>query len=108
MYVQYTQFWSYEQCIVEKAIIKISMDKTFIEQQKNLAKQRLEEFGEKKGQEKQATATVYEYMLSLLNSENFTDAEREDLRKLALEFGYSEDTDFSKWTPTFPTSEKVE
>lgn len=80
------------------------MDKTFLEQQKTLALQRLESFGDKDGEEKQAVAIASEYLSSLLHPENFTDAQKEDLRKLALEFGYKEDTDFSKWTPTLPAT----
>lgn len=80
------------------------MDKTFLEQQKNLAVQRLEGFGDKDVPEKKAIAVVSEYLSSLLNPEGFTDAQKEDLRKLALEYGYKEDTGFSKWTPVLPDS----
>ena len=78
------------------------MDKTFLEQKKTLALQRLESFRDKDGEEKQAVVMAHEYLSSLLHPENFTDAQKEDLRKLALEFGYKEDTNFSEWTPTFP------
>ena len=78
------------------------MDKTFLEQQKKLVLQRLEGFGDKDAPEKKAVAIVSEYLSSLLNPEGFTDAQKEDLRKLALEYGYKEDTDFSKWTLVIP------
>ena len=78
------------------------MDKTFLEQQKKLALQRLEGFGDKDVPEKKAVAIVSEYLSSLLNPEGFTDAQKEDLRKLALEYGYKEDTDFNKWVPVLP------
>ncbi|MBI4136263.1 MAG: hypothetical protein HY481_01810 [Candidatus Vogelbacteria bacterium] len=84
------------------------MNKTFLEKQKNLALQRLESFKDNNEPGKKAIAIVSEYLSSLLYSENFTDAQKEDLRKLALEFGYKEDTDFSKWTPTFPASGESE
>ena len=76
------------------------MDKTFLEEQKNLALRRLESLEDKDEPEKKAVAIVSEYLSSLLHPENFADAQKEDLRKLALEFGYKEDTDFSKWTST--------
>lgn len=78
------------------------MDKTFIEEQRNLVLQRLEDFASKDAAEKKAVAIVLDYLSSLLYPERFTDAQREDLRKLALEYGYREDTDFSKWTPILP------
>ena len=84
------------------------MDKTFLEEQKNLALRRLESLEDKDEPEKKAVAIVSEYLSSLLHPENFADAQKEDLRKLALEFGYKEDTDFSKWAPillAFPESE---
>jgi len=74
------------------------MDKTYLEEQKKLAAQRLEDLGGKDVPEKKVIAVISEYLSSLLYPENFTDAQREDLRKLALEFGYEEDSDFSKWT----------
>lgn len=84
------------------------MNRPFIEQQKALALQRLERFGDKDGPEKEAVAIVSGYLSSLLYPENFTDAQKEDLRKLALEVGYKEDTDFTKWVPKVPVStEKV-
>ena len=64
------------------------MDKTFLEQQKNLALQRLEGFGDKDAPEKKAVAIVFEYLSSLLHPKDFTYVQKEDLRKLALEFGY--------------------
>ena len=78
------------------------MDKTFLEIQKNLALQRLESFGDTDTPEKKVVVVVSEYLSSLLRPEDFTDAQKEDLRKLALECGYKEDTDFSKWTPALP------
>jgi len=78
------------------------MDKTFLEQQKNLALQRLESFGDTDTPEKKVVVVVSEYLSSLLHPEGFTDAQKEDLRKLALEYGYKEDTDFSKWTSVLP------
>ncbi|OHA44247.1 MAG: hypothetical protein A3G04_01780 [Candidatus Taylorbacteria bacterium RIFCSPLOWO2_12_FULL_44_9] len=82
------------------------MDKTIIEKQKNLALQRLEKLGDKDESEKKAVAIVSEYLSSLLHPEAFTDVQKDDLRKLALEFGYKEDTDFNKWTPTLSVTAK--
>ena len=84
------------------------MDKTFLEQQRTLALQRLESFGDKDASKKRAVAVISEYLSSLLNPESFTDAQKEDLRKLALEYDYKEDTDFSKWIPALPEPEAKE
>ena len=82
------------------------MDKTFLEQQKNLTLERLESFEDRDTPERKAVAVISDYLSSLLHPEDFTDAQGEDLRKLALEYGYKEGTDFSRWTPTLPIPEK--
>lgn len=78
------------------------MDKTFIEQQKNLALQHLMGYEEQDVKEKKAVSIVVEYLSSLLNPENYAEDQREDLRKLALELSYQEDTDFNKWVKSLP------
>lgn len=85
------------------------MDKSFIdfiEQQKTLAQQYLEGLGTEKAKEKKAASIVVGYLSSLLNPENYTDAQKEDLRKLALELSYQEDTDFNKWVENIPFPEE--
>lgn len=76
------------------------MDKTFLEHQKNLALQHLEKLGAVDGREKEAVSIVSEYLSSLLHPESFTDAQKEDLRKLALELEFQENTSFEEWTKT--------
>ncbi|KKW22678.1 MAG: hypothetical protein UY67_C0038G0007 [Candidatus Kaiserbacteria bacterium GW2011_GWA2_52_12] len=49
------------------------------------------------GETKQKISIISQYLSSLLEPEKFTDIQREDLRKLALELGYQEDTSFEKW-----------
>lgn len=73
------------------------MNKEFIEQQKTLVSQRLETLGETDAQKKRQLTVVSEYLSSLLHPEKYIEADKEDLRKLALEFGYKEDTDFTAW-----------
>lgn len=70
------------------------MNKDFIEKQKKDAQQKLEGV---EGVEKQRISIIFQYLTSLLESEKYTKADREDLRKLALELGFKEDTVFSEW-----------
>ena len=73
------------------------MDKVFIQEQKTKTIRNLEPLEQDKGHIKQALVIVSEYLSSLLNPEEFTEDQREDLRKLALELGYTEDTKFDVW-----------
>lgn len=96
----------FRQSRVDNAIIKPTMNKDFIEQQKTLVLQRLEALGETEAQKKRQLTIVSEYLSSLLHPEKYTEADKEDLRKLALELGYKEDTDFTAWdTAPSPTNE---
>jgi|GEM_PF-2412119 len=79
------------------------MNKEFIEQQKTLVLQRLEALKDTDAKSKQELNIIAGYLSSLLHPEKYTDADKEDLRKLALELGYKEDTDFAVWEAT-PTS----
>lgn len=81
------------------------MNEIFIEQQKALALQYLESGSEKDEEKIKAIAIVVEYLSSLLDHDKYTEAEREDLRKLALEVGYKDDTDFNRWISNTLTSE---
>ena len=76
------------------------MDKIFLKEQEKLALRRLESIANDGEPERKATAIVSGYLSSLLYPERFTDIQKEDLRRLALEFGYREATDFSTWIPT--------
>lgn len=73
------------------------MDKNFLEKQKAKASECLQT---KEGAEKQRISIVVQYISSILEAEKFTDIEREDLRKLALELDYKEDTSFDEWEKT--------
>ena len=73
------------------------MNKEFMEQQKTLVSQRLEALGDADAQKKRELTVVSEYISSLLHPENYSDADKEDIRKLALELGYEENTDFAAW-----------
>lgn len=77
--------------------MKTDMDKDFLKKQKDLVLQRLEALGDETTEKKRELTIVSEYLSSLLHPEKYTEAEKEDLRKLALELGYKEDTDFSAW-----------
>lgn len=84
--------------------MRASMDRDFVQQQKSLVLQRLEALSDGEVQKKSELTIVSEYLSSLLQSEKYTEAEKEDLRKLALELGYQEDTDFTEWEATSPHS----
>ncbi len=70
------------------------MNRDFIEKQRKNAQQKLESV---EGVEKQRISIVFQYLTSLLEPEKYTEADREDLRKLALELGFKDDTIFSEW-----------
>jgi hypothetical protein len=76
------------------------MNKDFLEQQKALVLQRLEALGDADAQGKRELTIVSEYLSSLLHPENYPEADKEDLRKLALELDYKDDTDFAVWETT--------
>lgn len=40
---------------------------------------------------------VYDFVLSTKEADKFSDAQKEDLRKLAKELNFDGDTDFKKW-----------
>lgn len=74
------------------------MNKDFLEKQKNVALEQLkilENTGDSQREKK--VSIISQYLLSILTPESFSDAQKEDLRKLALELGYKEDVDFSRW-----------
>lgn len=76
------------------------MDTLFLEAQKNKAVLYLEKLGDTDSDEKNKVAIVSQYISSLLEPGTFTDAEREDIRKLALELGYEAEIDFDAWLKT--------
>ena len=73
------------------------MDKAFLEQQKKAIEQAISQLPETDIQQKKDLSVIYNFVCSLLDPEKFTDIQKEDLRKLALELGYMEDTPFKSW-----------
>ncbi len=84
------------------------MDIAFLEDQKKKADAYLEQSSISDTEQKRKVAIVFQYISSLLTPDSFTDAEREDIRKLALELEYQEDTDFDMWLKSVPTEEATE
>jgi hypothetical protein len=73
------------------------MDKIFLEEQKKAIEQAIGQLPEAEVQQKKDLSVIYNFVCSLFDPEKFTDIQREDLRKLALELGYTEDTVFRNW-----------
>lgn len=73
------------------------MEKSFLEDQKRKVAEYLEQSSELDADEKKKIGIVSQYISSLLEPESFTSDESEDVRKLALEFEYQQDTDFAEW-----------
>jgi hypothetical protein len=73
------------------------MEKAFLEDQKRKVAEYLEQSSELDADEKKKIGIVSQYISSLLEPESFTSDESEDIRKLALEFEYEQDTDFAEW-----------
>lgn len=73
------------------------MDKDFLKNQKATLESTLLQLGEKDAEQKKDLSIVYNFICSLLEPDKVTDTQREDLRKLALEIGYSKDTKFENW-----------
>lgn len=77
------------------------MNKDFIKQQKTASLQQLEQIKDsQEGEKKKDMSIISQYLSSLLEPEKFNDAQKEDLRKLALELKYKEDTEFTEWHKT--------
>lgn len=73
------------------------MNKKFVQQQKEQVLRKLSTLKGPETQEKRQLFVLSQFLSSLLNPEGFTENEREDLRKLALELGYKEDSSFVDW-----------
>ena len=73
------------------------MDTAFLEQQKKEVERTISQLADTDIQRKKDLSVIYNFLCSLLDPEKFTDIQREDLRKLALELGYTEDTVFRGW-----------
>jgi hypothetical protein len=73
------------------------MDKAFFEQQKKAIEQTISQLPEAEIQQKKDLSVIYNFVCSLLDPEKFTGIQKEDLRKLALELGYSEESVFKDW-----------
>lgn len=84
------------------------MDIAFLGDQKKKADAYLEQSSISDAEQKRKVAVVSQYISSLLTPDSFTDAEREDIRKLALELEYQEDTDFDVWLTSVPVEEATE
>lgn len=70
------------------------MDKDFLTEQREKASEYLQK---QEGETKQKISIIFQYLSALLEPEKFTDIESEDLRKLALELGFQENTLFDQW-----------
>lgn len=82
------------------------MNQDFIKEQKELALKEIEKLGNTEGQKKQQLSVVFQFLSSLLEPEEFTEAEKEDLRKLALEMSFEENTKFEDWCSTLEAKQK--
>lgn len=78
------------------------MNEDFIKQQQAIASERLSKLIEAESDKNRKVSIVFQYLSSLLDLDDFTDAQKEDLRKLALELGYKEDIDFETWFAGLP------
>ncbi len=74
------------------------MNKDFLKNQKTAIEKALTQVGETDVAQKKDLSILYNFVCSLLEPDKSTDIRKEDLRKLALELGYSEDTKFEDWT----------
>ena len=73
------------------------MNKDFLQEQKGKVQNQLNKTADVDSAIKSKLLIIYNYINSLLESEKYSDIQREDLRKLALELKYGEDTEFEKW-----------
>ena len=75
------------------------MNREFLEQQKqDIHNKRSQLHGEEIDKNlKKKLFVLYDFVSSLLESDKFTDPQKEDLRKLALELRYTENTSFEEW-----------
>lgn len=73
------------------------MNKNFLEKQKNKVQNQLNKTADVDSAIKNKLFIIFNYINSLLEPEKYSDTQREDLRKLALELNYNEDTEFEKW-----------
>jgi uncharacterized protein YfkK (UPF0435 family) len=73
------------------------MSPRLLKKQKVQALKYLERLIAQKDPDLPATTIVSVYLSSLLEPEKYSAAKREDLRKLALEFGYTSKMSFQKW-----------
>ncbi len=74
------------------------MDSNFIEKQINSVNSKIEEtVGSRDFELEKHLKIIHDYLLSLQHPEKFSELQIEDLRKLAQELSYKEDTEFDKW-----------
>jgi inorganic pyrophosphatase len=93
--------------VENSTIAKKPMNKAYFEEQKNKATEYLQSL-QTDDEKKQKISIISQYISSLLAPEAFTQAQNEDLRKLALEVGYQEDTLFADWIKTLEPSKSLE
>ncbi len=82
------------------------MNTGFLEEQKKKADAYLEKSLASDAEQKRKVAIVSQYISSLLTPDTFTNDESEDIRKLALELGYEESTDFDIWLKSAPSADE--
>lgn len=75
----------------------MTMNREFIQKQRDIAIEVFKTCGEGGSQKRKAISVVIVYLSSILNPDDYTEDQIEDIRKLALELGYTEETDFNKW-----------
>ncbi len=73
------------------------MNIPFLTEQKDAALKELGAISGSENQKKERISIIIQYLASLLEPDSFTEAQREDLRKLSLELGFKEDTVFADW-----------
>jgi len=73
------------------------MKKNSLEEQKNKVQNQLNKTADTDSVIKNKLFIIFHYIDSLSQPEKYSETQREDLRKLALELKYNEDTEFEKW-----------
>ena len=75
------------------------MNKDFLEKQKNAAFKKLTELKDVSDKQplKDKISIIHQFISSIIEPEGFTDIQKEDFRKLALELNFTEGTDFTEW-----------
>lgn len=74
------------------------MDKKILENQLNEINKRQEKIEDKGYKDlENKLQIIHSFVLSLIHPKEFSDIQREDLRKLAKELNYNDATEFNEW-----------